>query len=549
MTSRDDPRVLAFYRPSRVNGVAAAGARAATLPNRWHPALLGPGIDEETMKASPLALAPGLGAATWVPGTGAGAQVLRTIEFIREFGADVVVPNDLPVAFAAAAMLHHSGVRIAGWIHSDHLDGEDLVLRCGELADAWAGVSGGNTLHVQRTAAEHGLSLAPACEPVWACCELPERVTPIGTDAGPIRLLFAGRLERMVKRATDLVPLVRELCIRGVDFRLTIAGTGPAEAHLRSALGDEIASGLVAMPGVVPLSDIGAMVEAHDAVLLVSESEGMPNVVMEAFVRGRPALLTAGCGGAASLVQLDGEAPGVVVPTGDATRMAEAVQSLAVDRLRLARMGQAARRVGERYFDARVVGGRYQTLVATAAASAGRVDLKSDAGIRTHWMRVRRAMTGVDGVCPADLRALWEWWARDADLAQPAGSDLPEWCEVPEVWSPSECRMRDALEELRRGGARRVAIYGAGAHTLKTARAIRMYPEACVVLDDRAGTSSVPPAMLGLAVRAPAEISTIDVDAIVISSDEHERDMLLLASQFAGGRGIRTLYGAVRCSA
>ena len=56
---------------------------------------------------------------------------------------------------------------------------------------------------------------------------------------GPLRLVYSGRLETM-KGAQDLIPVVRRLTERGVDFTLDIFGTG--------ALETEIAEGIRSLP-------------------------------------------------------------------------------------------------------------------------------------------------------------------------------------------------------------------------------------------------------------------------------------------------------------
>ncbi len=526
----NEPRVLAFYRPSRVNGVAAAGARAATLSRPWRPAIIGAGDPAEMKFQSPLAGSPGLDAIAWNQGETAASQVIRVAEAIMASRASVVVPNDLPVAFAAAAFLRHRGVRTAAWIHSDHLDGEDLVARCLELADSWAAVSGSATRHALRTSGEHGLCVAKPCEPVWACTELPHDPPLIARDSPAFKLLYAGRIERMVKRTDDLVHLARELHALGICFELTIAGTGPAEAHVRRELAAEIASGIVRMPGAVPLTDMPALVSAHDMVVLVSESEGMPNIVMEAFARGRPAALTAGCGGAAELVEREGCTAGLVVPTGDMAAMAAVLARLARDRSRLARMGRSAREIAERVFDVRVVGRAYDALI-DAALNDGAT--ASDESVV--WTRIKRALSGVEGVMKADAEELWQWWGRIGGVT--GGSRPDHWFEIPIIESPAERRVRDVLRSLRAEVGGFVALYGAGAHTRKVASVVHEFPEVVQIIDDAPSA----PTCIGLPIVPPAALGD-EVRSVVVSSDEHERAMLAKAATFAGNRVVRGLY-------
>ncbi len=84
-------------------------------------------------------------------------------------------------------------------------------------------------------------------------------------------------------------------------------------------------------------------------------------------------------------------------------------------------------------------------------------------------------------------------------------------------------------------GARRIALFGAGAHTrrigLRPFRARGLVIEA--ILDDRPRAAT----MLGAAVARPVDPS-VRPDAVVISSDAHERLLLARARAIFGPRGV-----------
>ncbi|WP_182864985.1 glycosyltransferase family 4 protein [Rhodopirellula sp. JC639] len=52
----------------------------------------------------------------------------------------------------------------------------------------------------------------------------------------PVRLLYAGRIEKEQKRCQDLPLLLAELERRSIEFELDVAGTGPSESELRNQL-------------------------------------------------------------------------------------------------------------------------------------------------------------------------------------------------------------------------------------------------------------------------------------------------------------------------
>jgi phosphatidylinositol alpha-mannosyltransferase len=126
----------------------------------------------------------------------------------------------------------------------------------------------------------------------------------------------------------------------------------PAELTVVGASQEEIAPLLVDGAGVTVLGRVDDAAR-HEALVasdllcapsLGGESFGM--VLTEAFAAGRPVVASA-IAGYRDVVG-DGE-DGVLVPRGDATRLAETLRALALDPGRTARMGAAARLSAERY--------------------------------------------------------------------------------------------------------------------------------------------------------------------------------------------------------
>jgi glycosyltransferase involved in cell wall biosynthesis len=128
-------------------------------------------------------------------------------------------------------------------------------------------------------------------------------------------------------------------------FRLVMAGEGPLRSAVRAEVRRRGLESRVVLPG--PVEPISPWIAASAAVALSSSSEGTPIVILEAKALGRPAVATA-VGGVPDLVE-DG-VDGLLVPPGDATALAIAMDRITSDRDLAARLGStAARRVEERY--------------------------------------------------------------------------------------------------------------------------------------------------------------------------------------------------------
>ena len=151
----------------------------------------------------------------------------------------------------------------------------------------------------------------------------------------------------------------------GPPSRLLLAGDGPlwprAEAEAdRLGLGDEARF-------IGPVSEPGPWIAACDAVLISSRSEGTPIAAVEAACLGRPVVATA-VGGVRDVVK-DAET-GLLVPPGDPSALAVAMERLADNPALRNRLGTRAKSDAESRFGAARLVSRtaalYRSLLARA---------------------------------------------------------------------------------------------------------------------------------------------------------------------------------------
>lgn len=152
---------------------------------------------------------------------------------------------------------------------------------------------------------------------------------PVDVDV----VMYVGRLAQ-IKRPDRFLDLADDLAAhRGAVFALV--GDGP--------LGDECRARTARTPNAVALGwqrDLGTLLAAADVVVLCSDNEGVPLLLIEAALAGRP-VVTTDVGAVRDVVR-DGET-GVLVPAGDRAALASAVRSLLADPEMRARLGAAAR--------------------------------------------------------------------------------------------------------------------------------------------------------------------------------------------------------------
>jgi glycosyltransferase involved in cell wall biosynthesis len=147
--------------------------------------------------------------------------------------------------------------------------------------------------------------------------EIPKETAP---EEQPPKVLFAGRLSPekridVVAAATDGLPRI-------------VAGDGP----LRDLLPDAL--------GFVPQNELFGLYDRAAVVLLASEREGLPNVVLEAMARGKTVVSTP-VGGIPAVIE-DGKT-GLLVPIGDAQATRDAVERALADPELRRRLGAGAR--------------------------------------------------------------------------------------------------------------------------------------------------------------------------------------------------------------
>lgn len=172
----------------------------------------------------------------------------------------------------------------------------------------------------------------------------PDRYVTDPAPAGPLRLIFVGRLAP-VKGLRLLVPAFARLRTDHPDALLTVIGDGPDRAWLEA---EAARVGGIRVLGAQSQDRVAEELAQSHALVLPSFAEGVPVVLMEAMASARPVIATR-VAGVGELVE-DGTS-GYVVPPGDLDGLVAAMENLAADPALRARMGAAGRRKVEAEFD------------------------------------------------------------------------------------------------------------------------------------------------------------------------------------------------------
>jgi glycosyltransferase involved in cell wall biosynthesis len=209
--------------------------------------------------------------------------------------------------------------------------------------------------------------------------DLEQRLVDVGVDPGRIRVIYRGAdlgefafvdrsgrppnqpltvlmVGRMVEKKghrhafASLAPLVRE----GHDVRLVVVGEGETYKALRRLRRQLGLRQNIEFLGTTDHAGVREQMAKADLLLQASvtpesgDTEGIPNVIVEAQATGLPVVATRH-GGIVEAVR-DGET-GILVPERDDSAMTAGLLALAKDRERRLSMGRAARRFVESQFN------------------------------------------------------------------------------------------------------------------------------------------------------------------------------------------------------
>jgi glycosyltransferase involved in cell wall biosynthesis len=344
----------------------------------------------------------------------------------------IVLPNLDAETFAIAAALsatHGDHIRVVGWQHSDVAFDAALLATYEPMLAAMVGVSRHITEGLRERLpwrADDVHNIACGVEVVGA---LPDR------DPGPVRLLYAGRLEHEQKRIGVLLRMATLLHERGVPHEIRFVGDGPA--------GREVDAHVASLPDATHLPPANrTRMHEHlrwaDCLVLASRYEGLSLSMLEAMAAGVVPIVTRVRSGATEAV--DHGVNGLLIDAnGDddavARQFAEAIEKLSTDDLARLRTATHARAI-ERY-SLEAHADACETLFHNAIKNQSR------------------------------------WWPLDRACT---------FAQSPTASVPPDAAQRAAEAVASVEGP--IAIYGAGRHTLAIAEVLATANVVCVIDDD-----------------------------------------------------------------
>jgi colanic acid/amylovoran biosynthesis glycosyltransferase len=187
---------------------------------------------------------------------------------------------------------------------------------------------------------------------------------------GPFSILAVARLVEK-KGLALLIEACRILRDRGLDFRCEIVGKGAQKAHLEQLIREWDLRDRVKLAGALPQQEI--VQRYHRAHVLVlpcvvgkdGNRDGLPVSIVEALACGVPVISTDVTGIPEAVHH---GRNGLIVPSGDVTELAAAIERLMRDPALLSSLRAGARPSVEEEFDERCTAARLHALLEEAVA-------------------------------------------------------------------------------------------------------------------------------------------------------------------------------------
>ena len=206
------------------------------------------------------------------------------------------------------------------------------------------GFASSEKIHLIGQGSSHGVDLGEFCSEKWLEWVPPQPALRSSLLEGRLILTFAGRLARG-KGLSTLLKSVETLASTHSEFALLIIGPDDgARLPPHNLTVPVIRTGHV--------DSIAPYLSITDVLVLPTEREGFPNVVLEASASGVAVITTSATGSVDSVIN---EETGILVPPGNSGELSRAILRLFSDKNLRSRLGANGRQWVAKNFDQEIV--------------------------------------------------------------------------------------------------------------------------------------------------------------------------------------------------
>lgn len=204
-----------------------------------------------------------------------------TLAFLNHWQPDLFLPQCKPQHYVAAAIAGRAGLP---WALVMHCDDPDYWATLGSLPPS---DHGGITVCVSSHIAANLHDRHSAAEAIVIPCGVAIPSTTTTRGSGPLQVVYSGRLWEHQKRASLVTETLIRACRRG-DGRITatLIGDGYSRAACTQLVRDAGLEGRIRFAGRLLPAEVQEILLGSQALLLMSDFEGLPVALLEAMAAG-----------------------------------------------------------------------------------------------------------------------------------------------------------------------------------------------------------------------------------------------------------------------
>jgi colanic acid/amylovoran biosynthesis glycosyltransferase len=208
------------------------------------------------------------------------ADTRQTLQFLKQVQPDLFLPQCLHAHYVAAA---HAGRQGLPWIFTMHSDDPDYWCVAEALTPE---THGGSSVCVSQFLAQQLRQRLPATNPQVIPYGITLPTAQASFSDQPFRVLYSGRMVERQKCIHQVVHTLIHACRASIQIEAHLIGDGPERAACEQLVQQAGLADRIHFHGRVPPEQVQPLLQRSQAILLMSDFEGLPVALLEAMGAG-----------------------------------------------------------------------------------------------------------------------------------------------------------------------------------------------------------------------------------------------------------------------
>jgi colanic acid/amylovoran biosynthesis glycosyltransferase len=204
----------------------------------------------------------------------------QTLQFLNQVQPDLFLPQCLHAHYVAAA---HAGRQGLPWIFTMHSDDPDYWCVAEGLTPE---THGGSSVCVSQFLAQELHQKLPATTPQVIPYGIPISSVHATFSDQPFRVVYSGRLVEQQKCINQVMRTLISACRSSSQIEADVIGDGPEREACQHLVLEAVLADRIRFLGRVPPEQVPTLLARSQAILLMSDFEGLPVALLEAMACG-----------------------------------------------------------------------------------------------------------------------------------------------------------------------------------------------------------------------------------------------------------------------